>query len=85
MTKATPLAERIENFLRNHGKKDAEGEDWNGPDPSELEAAAQLIRAGLKPDPPFSQWGSGCYHPYNDKFAQKEHEEILQEIKDFQP
>ena len=63
-----------------------DGDDkYTGPDPYELLRAAYQIEQGFKPEYPYSQWGSGCYHPYSDKKAQIEHEKLLIEIKDWEP
>lgn len=82
------LSERILKFLDKYasispnwdGKE--EDEKYTGPDPYQLLYAAECIEKGIKPDYPWSEWGSGCYRPYSDKKGQQEHNDIREAIID---
>lgn len=82
------LVERIRAFLSKFSRS-------NGPDPGELSCAADaihLIATGQAKKPldtgikyaltPHSEWGSGCYHPYDSEEGKAEHAAILVAIKE---
>jgi hypothetical protein len=81
MSDKKTLAKRIRKFLDTYAKKDAEGAEWNSPDAYELERCIRELETGVILKAPFSEWGSGGYYPYTSKEGQKEHDEILKEIK----
>jgi hypothetical protein len=57
------LAADIRAFLEQHGKRSAmDSSEWNSPDGSEMEAAAQMLEQGLS-YMPFSDFSSGGYKP----------------------
>jgi len=73
------LADRIVRFLNKYGKRGQNGE-WNGPDSDMMDCAAEMLRNGVKPNP-WSEWSSGCYHPYNDQMGRREHDDIVSAIR----
>jgi hypothetical protein len=74
------LADRISRFLEKHGIRGHDGA-WNGPDSDMMSCSAEMLRSGVKPNNPWSEWGSGCYRPYNDKNGKAEHDAILRAIR----
>lgn len=86
------LDSEIRAFLEKHANIspnfDPEYDDYEdrftGPDPSELEWAANMI-AQQEPitNWPHSSWTSGCYSPYEDKTAEAWHDSIMEKIKNY--
>ena len=79
------LADRIDKFLTEYGKRSANDPDeWSSPDAAELETVAKFLRVGKHvPRIPWSEWGSGGYGPYTSTKGRTEHDDILQLIKQF--
>lgn len=83
------LSQRIHEFLDKYARispnwdGNDDGDKYTGPDSYQLKEVAYYIDNGLKPFFPWSEWGSGCYYPYSDREGQREHQEILNEIKLF--
>ena len=76
----TDLANRIDAFLSRYGKKGHDG-DWNGPDSTEMECTAIILREGGKPSRiPWSEWSSGCYVPFTSEDGRHEHDMLLKDI-----
>lgn len=72
------LAQDIQVFLQQHGKKVPGTNDWTSPDAVELEYYASCLSNGVKPQhPPHSEWGSGGYGRYTDEQARLKHERLL--------
>lgn len=86
------LANDIEEFIKKYAAKnpnfdpkwDEEEEMFTGPDPIQLLMAAKQIRQGIKPDRIWSEWGSGCFKPYNSSEGKKLHDELLSRIKNLE-
>ncbi len=75
------LAIRIRKFLDTYAVKPTHLDgQFNGPDPSMLEHAADCLEQGIEPDRVWSEWGSGCYKPYSSTEGRKEHDEIIKEL-----
>jgi hypothetical protein len=75
------LIKRIEDFLAKYARKNNEGE-YTSPDAYQLECSMKELKStGNITTFPWSEWGSGGYHPYTSKKGFKEHETILKEIK----
>jgi len=82
-TRIIEFLDKYASISPNWDKNDEDSPKYTGPDPSLLLAAAELIEQGIKPDWVWSEWGSGCYKPYSSKEGQKEHNEILEAIKNY--
>jgi hypothetical protein len=75
------LSIRIYKFLDLYAKKDQDGE-WSSPDAYELEKCAILLKDGEKIKCfPWSEWGSGGYHPYTSLEGRMEHDFLMGEIQ----
>jgi hypothetical protein len=91
MNEHSELIAEIRDFIQKHAgispnydpKFDQPEDRFTGPDPSMLEGAAALLEAGK--DIPFyvhSEWGSGCYKPYNDPEARTWHDDLVRKVND---
>lgn len=88
---AKELSEEIMRFLDKHAgtaaaydpEYDEPSERYSSPDASELHVIAARLSAGVEIDRgPWSSWGSGGYHPYNDQDARRLHDEIVEKIRE---
>lgn len=86
---ALALAEEIMQFLEKHAgtaasydpQYDEPDDRYSSPDASEMHFVAVRLRNGVEIDRlPWSDWGSGGYHPYNDRDARRLHDELVQKI-----
>lgn len=79
------LAAAIRQFLVEHAKPTPGYEPgtgnpddrYNGPDPFELERAADMLERGERPTRVWSEWGSGCYRPFGDRHARTLHDALV--------
>lgn len=80
---ALALSEKIENFLKDYAKKDADGIEYNSPDACCMENLAiqlKTIENLHKIRFPFSEYGHGGYIYTED--GKKIHDSILEEFKE---
>lgn len=86
------LSKDIMEFLDKHAgvcpgydpSVDDADEKYTSPDASELLMDAKLLAVGQKvPRVPFSDWGSGGYHPYSDKEVKAVHDGLVTRISKF--
>lgn len=59
---------------------DDDDDKYTGPDPGQLKIAAIKLKNGQKPNRVWSEWGSGCYKPYNSADGRKIHDDLLKRI-----
>lgn len=83
------LAKEIRSFIEKHAglsanydpKYDEPEDRFSSPDASMFEAAAIALEQGRDIDfYVHSEWGSGGYHPYNDKAAEALHDDIKSRV-----
>lgn len=89
MSDRKALAIEIRDFLEKHAgiaaNYDPEYDDFedrfSGPDPAMLEMAAIALEKDIEIDfYPHSEWGSGCYHPHDDKDARAKHDDLVARV-----
>ncbi len=80
------LALRIRKFLKAYASispnylEGSDSEYYTGPDPYQLEYAAEMLEKGEIPTRCWSEWGSGCYKPYSSKEGHIEHNSITTDV-----
>jgi hypothetical protein len=74
------LADEIDEFLKEYGKKDAsDSDEWSSPDAALMEMFGEKIRIGKKPEHGiWSDFGSGGYKQWMDKSVRARHDAIIQ-------
>jgi hypothetical protein len=80
----TKLADEITQFLDKHAvtaanydpEFDEPGDRFTGPDSGMMFMAAEGLRQDVEFPMPFSEFGSGCYTPINDKTVEAWHDEV---------
>jgi len=79
------LAIKIRKFLDKYACRDAEdNSEYASPDASLMASTAHMLEMGLRITYiPWSEWGSGGYKPYTSKTGRKEHDRIMELIKNF--
>ncbi len=91
MTDRLALADEITRFLDKHAviaanydpDFDDPEERFAGPDSGMMFIAAEGLRRDIEFPMPFSEFGSGCYDPINDKTVEAWHSEIKSKIREY--
>lgn len=82
------LIRRIHEFLDEYAGKNPNYIDesdnlYTSPDADELLCCAKCLENNLIPDRCHSDWGSGGYHPYVSKEGKKDHDYLVDDIRDY--
>jgi len=77
------LSLKIRKFLVKYAKLQPGTTKYTSPDAYQLEAAAtELEKTNTISTFPWSEWGSGGYGPYTSKRGRKQHDDILDALKE---